>query len=330
MKKEYLDKCPEYLKSFLFYMETILNRSPRTVDAYYVDLRLYLSFLYYKNNSLPLDTENVDISNLPIEYLKKATLNDIYEYLHFVSRERNNNAKTRARKTSSLRRFYNYLTVKAGLLSTDPTKELEMPSQKKSLPKYLTLEESFTILNGVNTADKERDYCILTLFLNCGMRLSELVGINLSDIRDTGEGTTLRLLGKGNKERIVYLNVACVAAVKAYLEVRGKDKKVIKDKNALFLNRSGARLSGRRVEQIIEKILADNGLSGRGLSPHKLRHTAATMLYQHSGVDILVLKELLGHANVGTTEIYTHLSNKELKKAADNSPFSSPKRRLDK
>ena len=213
MKKEYLDKCPEYLKSFLFYMETILNRSPRTVDAYYVDLRLYLSFLYCKNNSLPLDTENVDISNLPIEYLKKATLNDIYEYLHFVSRERNNNAKTRARKTSSLRRFYNYLTVKAGLLSTDPTKELEMPSQKKSLPKYLTLEESFTILNGVNTADKERDYCILTLFLNCGMRLSELVGINLSDIRDTGEGTTLRLLGKGNKERIVYLNVACVAAV---------------------------------------------------------------------------------------------------------------------
>lgn len=323
MKKEILDKCPEYLKNFLFYMETILNRSPKTVDAYYVDLKLYLTFLYCKNKGIPFGSENVDISSLPIDALKKATLNDIYEYLHFVSRDRGNNAKTRARKASSLRRFYNYLTVKAGLLQVDPTKELELPSQKKSLPKYLTLEESFSLLNGVNTPDKDRDFCILTLFLNCGMRLSELVGINLSDIRETSEGTTLRLLGKGNKERIVYLNIACQAAIKSYLEVRGKDKKVIKDKNALFLNRNGGRLTGRRVEQIIEQILKDNGLSGRGLSPHKLRHTAATMLYQHSGVDILVLKELLGHANVGTTEIYTHLSNKELKKAAYSSPFSA-------
>lgn len=327
MKKEYLNNCPDYLKSFLFYLETILNRSTKTVDAYYVDLRLYLSFIYCKNKGIDFSDEKVDISSVPIEYVKNATLNDIYEYLHFVSRERNNNAKTRARKASSLRRFYNYLTVKAGLFELDPTKELEIPSQKKSLPKYLTLEESYTILNNVTTPDPERDFCILTLFLNCGMRLSELVGINLSDIRDTGEGTTLRLLGKGNKERIVYLNSACIAAVNAYKEVRGKDKKVIKDKNALFLNRNGGRLTGRRVQQIVEKILADNGLSGRGLSPHKLRHTAATMLYQHADIDILVLKELLGHVNVGTTEIYTHLSNKELKKAADASPFVEVKKR---
>ncbi len=325
MNKEYLFDCPEYLKSFLFYMETILNRSPRTVDAYYVDLRVYLRFLYCKNNGIALDSEDVKISSVPLDYVKAATLGDIYEFLHYASAERNNNPKTRARKASALRRFYKYLTVKAGLFETDPTKELEMPSVKKSLPKYLTLEESYEILHNINTSEKERDYCMMILFLSCGMRLSELVGINLSDIRRTPDGVSLRLLGKGNKERIVYLNEACISAVDSYLEVRGRDKKEIKAKNALFLSRSGDRISARRVEQITEKILADNGLSGRGLSPHKLRHTAATMLYQHSGVDILVLKELLGHANVGTTEIYTHLSNKELKKAADSSPFAKAK-----
>ena len=325
MNKNNLNSCPEYLRSFLYYMETILNRSPRTVDGYYVDLRLYLKFLWCKNKGLPFDTEDVDISEVPLEYVKKATLGDIYEYLHYVSSERSNNPKTRARKVSSLRRFYKYCTVKAGLFEDDPTKELEIPSLKKSLPKYLTLEESYELLHNVVTPDKERDYCILILFLSCGMRLSELVGINLSDIRRTSDGVSLRLLGKGNKERIVYLNDACVSAIDSYLAVRGKDKKEIKDKDALFIGRTGSRLTGRRVEQITERILRDNGLSGRGLSPHKLRHTAATMLYQHSNVDILVLKELLGHANVGTTEIYTHLSNKELKKAADNSPFANAK-----
>ncbi len=330
MNKQHLSTCPEYLKNFLFYMETILNRSPRTVEAYYVDLKLYLRFLYCKNTGADMEKDDIDVSNMPIDYVKSARLADIYEYLHYVSSERSNNAKTRARKASSLRRFYKYCTVKAGLFEDDPTKELEIPTLKKSLPKYLTLEESYEVLHNVSTSEPERDFCMMVLFLSCGMRLSELVGINLSDIRRGPEGVSLRLLGKGNKERIVYLNDACVEAIDRYLEVRSRGKKEIKDKNALFLGRFGTRITGRRVEQITEEILRSCGLGHRGLSPHKLRHTAATMLYQHSNVDILVLKELLGHANVGTTEIYTHLSNKELKKAADASPFASAKPKKEK
>ena len=215
-------------------------------------------------------------------------------------------AKARSRKVSAIRSFYKYLTVSSGKLAENPMLNLETPKLKKTLPKYLTLEQALELLTHVETNFTERDFCIITLFLNCGMRLSELCGINIHDIRDN----QLKLLGKGNKERIVYLNGSCIDAVNNYLAVLNSGEKVKRvDKNALFLNRNGKRISPRRVEQIVEHCLKEAGLDGMGISPHKLRHTAATLLYQDAGVDIRVLKELLGHESLSTTEIYTHVSN---------------------
>lgn len=210
------------------------------------------------------------------------------------------------------------------LIEENPAKNLEIPSGKKTLPKYLTLEQSVELLNAVDGSFKSRDYCMITLFVNCGMRLSELVGINLSDIRDN----TLKLFGKGRKERIVYLNQACIDAVAAYLNDRNK-LKIIKDNNALFLTRNGTRIGNRGVEKIVEANLRKAGLSGMGISPHKLRHTAATIMYQYGNVDIRVLKEILGHVNVGTTEIYTHVSDKQLEKASQSTPLSNLKPKTD-
>ena len=197
---------------------------------------------------------------------------------------------------------------------------MEVPKIKKSLPKYLTLEQSLELLNSIETGAPERDYCMITLFLNCGMRLSELVGINISDIQDN----TLRLIGKGNKERIIYINQACLDAIQNYLNVRNQQPG-IKDKNALFLTRNGTRIGARRVEKIVEEVLRKAGMANQGFSVHKLRHTAATLMYQHGNVDIRILKDVLGHANLGTTEIYTHISNQQMESAMNQSPLSKVK-----
>lgn len=314
------EDCPEILRNYLFYLETIKGRSPRTVNGYYIDIRTFLRFWKVHRNlvdaSIPI--EEITIHDITGDDLKSITLSDVYEFLHYAMNGRDNMSSTRARKVSSLRGFFKYLTNNLNLLSENPLKNLEVPSIKKSLPKYLTLEQSLELLRTAENSEfKERDYCIITLFLNCGMRLSELVGLNLSDIGDQ----TLRLLGKGNKERIVYLNDACTAALKDYLLWRNS-RENIKDKKALFITSRGTRISTRWVEKIIEKALAAAGLGGMGLSVHKLRHTAATMMYQHGHVDIRVLKEILGHANLGTTEIYTHVSNEQMQSAAEKSPLS--------
>ena len=206
-------------------------------------------------------------------------------------------------------------------LEENPALNLELPSVRKSMPKYLTLEQSLDLLNSVDgsmdSEFQERDYCILTLFLNCGMRLSELVGINLQDIRDN----TLRLLGKGNKERIIYLNQTCMDAIADYLSVRSRQEKIV-DKQALFISQRGTRISARRVQMIVEMYLKKSGLGGMGYSVHKLRHTAATLMYQYGQIDIRVLKDILGHVNLGTTEIYTHVSNTQMEHAADSNPLN--------
>jgi len=307
---------PSYVKDFLFYQEIVKGRSPRTVEAYYIDIRTFLRFLKSKNNLVAKSTEfgEIQIADTPIELIQKVTLTDVHEFLHFLNRERGNSAKTRARKATVLRVFFKYLNTKTTLLPENPITELELPSQKKSLPKFLTLEQSIELLNTVESSTPERDYCILTFFLNCGMRLSELVGINLNDI----SGNTLRVLGKGNKERIIYLNDACLAAFNAC-----KDKRPdIRSTTALFVSRNGNRISRRRVQEIVELALKRAGLENAGLSAHKLRHTAATLMYQHGGVDIRVLKEILGHENLATTEIYTHVSSQQIESAVSKSPLS--------
>ena len=318
--------APQLLRDYLIYMSTIKGRSPRTVEAYYNDLRLFLRYLMATRSGTPLPTddpnlESISFASISEEMILSARLSDAYSFLAYVQSVNQNNAKTRARKVSSLRGFYKYLQSKAGRLEENPMEQLEIPAQRKSLPKYLTLDESLHLLESIEGKDRERDYCIITILLNCGIRLSELVGIKLSDIRDD----TLTVLGKGNKERMVYLNSACLNAIAEYLAVRPEPPKDADKPYLLVSSRTRAPLTPRRVEQIVETHLKAAGLGGRGYSPHKLRHTAATLMYQYGGVDIRVLKEILGHVNLGTTEIYTHVSNDQIANAADRNPLSHVK-----
>lgn len=320
--------CPPSVRDFLKYELTIKGLSPRTVNAYYIDLRTFFRYLYLHRNHLDLDTplDKIDLSEIDIEFIRKIDKAEIYNFLFHATQERDNAAVTRARKLSSMRGFFKYLTSKMGLLDKNPMDDVEMPIRKKRLPKYLTLDESLELLNNIQSDYPERDYCVLTLFLNCGMRLSELVALNITDRKDD----TLRVVGKGNKERIIYLNNACSASLDTLLESRASLSR-LKDKKALFVSkRTGERLSARRVQQIVNDCLKSAGLDGKGYSVHKLRHTAATLMYQHGNVDLLSLKEMLGHADVSTTEIYTHLDSAQLKEAADSSPLANVAPQADK
>lgn len=323
MNNSYTEDCPSYLSDFLFHLKVVKARGERTVEAYYIDIRTFLRYLKLSNKLVPADTplSEITIKDVPIELLQNFTLNNAYEFLYYASSDLNNTTTTRARKTSALKQFFNFLHKKAGLLKTNPLVDLEIPAVKNKLPKYLTLEDSIELLSKVDGENAERNYCILTLFLNCGMRLSELVGLNFRDINL--ENRTMRLLGKGNKERIIYLNDACVSALQSYFKVRPQAPK---EPNAIFLSKQKTRISKRRVQQIVEESLAAANLDNKGVTTHKLRHTAATLMYQHGNVDPLVLKEILGHKSIATTEIYTHLSNENMKKAANSSPLANVKK----
>ncbi len=325
MKPELLAEAPPIIKEFLGYVGTIKGKSPKTVEEYFLDLRTF--FRYIKKSrglvSPTAEFEEISISDIDLSLIKTVTLTQVYEYMNYLGSDRLNKASTRSRKVSSLRTFFKYLTNKTGKLAVNPVEELETPKLKRSLPKYLTLEQSLELLSKVEGPTKERDYCILVLFLNCGMRLSELVGLNLNDVR---HGTsTMKITGKGNKERIVYLNDACIDAIDRYVAVRPKDALI--DKNALFISKQHKRISPKTVQYLVKKYLALIDLGGPGYSVHKLRHTAATLMYQHGHVDIRVLKDILGHENLGTTEIYTHLSDEQMANAAKANPLSNVKQR---
>lgn len=324
MNSEYFNMSPPLIKDFLGYMQNVQNKSSKTVDSYFIDLRTFFRYLKksYGLISEDVEFEKITIDDVDINLISKTTLSDVYEFLNFTIEDRNNNAATRSRKISSLRGFFGYLT-KLGIIKNNPVKDLEVPKQKKRLPKYLTLEESLELLNTVDGRYKERDYCILTLFLNCGLRLSELTGLNLSSINKSSN--TLRVIGKGNKERILYLNDACMSAIENYIKVRPVDG--VTDKNALFISKNYKRISPRAVENIVYKYLDKIGLKSEGYSVHKLRHTAATLMYQHGNVDVRVIQEVLGHENLGTTQIYTHLSNKQIENASKANPLSKVKQK---
>jgi site-specific recombinase XerD len=267
--------------------------------------------------------EEINILDIDINQIRTVKLLDVFEYMNYLVSERKNMASTRSRKVSSLKSFFKFLTNKAQQLDINPMEELETPKKKKSLPIFLTLEQSKLLLNIVDQyggSNRERDYCIITLFLNCGMRLSELVGVNINDIRLDG---TLKITGKGDKERIIYVNDACKTAIDRYLNIRLNYK--AKDKNAMFISRNNNRISPKTVQFLLNKYLTLSGLQGQGFSVHKLRHTAATLMYQYGDVDIRILKDILGHENLGTTEIYTHLSDKQMQDAVKSNPLSDIK-----
>lgn len=314
----YKAESPQPVREFLVYHDTIKGQSSATVDSYYLDLRTFTRYLMIERNLVPRDTpfEQIEIKNIGIDLYAAVSLSDVYDFLAFLSRDRELNAKSRARMITTLKGFYNYMTVKTKQITNNPVLNLDAPKLPKTLPSYLTLEESQRLLQAVDGRNKARDYCILCLFLNCGLRISEMVGLNLTDIRKDH----LLIHGKGSKERIVYLNKACTDALENWLE----ERKCIQsnDVNAVFLSSRRKRISVDSVQLMVRNTLLKAGLDASRISPHKLRHTAATLMLQH-GVDVRTLQEVLGHENLNTTQIYTHIGNAELKRAADANPLSA-------
>ena len=320
--------CPQVLREFLIYHETIKGQSPLTISEYYLDLRLFLRFIKLMRNDMPINTdlETISIKDVDLNFIRDIDTSDIFDFLSYLANDRPLNPETpmtdhgisatsRARKLSAIKSFYKYLTVRTKQLSENPVADMEYPKLRKSLPKYLTMEQSAALLQAVSGANEKRDYAILMLFLNCGIRRSELVGLNLTDVYED----RIRVVGKGNKERFVYFGTACRKAIDSYMAERSK--KTLSDNRALFGSRDGNRISVTAVHRLVKKALLQAGLDSTQFSAHKLRHTAATMMLS-GGVDVKTVQEVLGHENLNTTQIYTHIENTELKIAAEANPLS--------
>ena len=316
--KKYAD-APQILKDFLTYHETIKGQSQRTISEYYLDLRMFLRFIKLMRNDMPIHTnlDDIDIRDVTLDFIRPITSSDVFDFLSYLANDRADGIESaaRARKLSAIKSFYKYLTVRTKQLTENPVADLEYPKLRKSLPKYLTMEQSAALLRSVSGQNEKRDYAILMLFLNCGIRRSELVGLNISDVYED----RIRVVGKGNKERIVYFGAACRKAIDAYLPER--NKKVLSDNRALFGSRDGNRISVTAVHRLVKKHMLAAGLDATQYSAHKLRHTAATMMLS-GGVDVKTVQEVLGHENLNTTQIYTHIENTELKIAAEANPLS--------
>ena len=317
-----ISNAPTILKDFLSYHETVKAHSAKTVDEYFLDMRTFFRYLKRSRGLVSPDTpwDSISIADVDLELVGSVSLSEIYDYLIFLSRERQLNTASLARKIAAIRSFYRYLTSKAHLLEENPVQELDSPRMKKTLPRYLTLEESLTLLDAVQGKNKERDYYILMLFLNCGLRISELVNLNVSDI----QGDTIRVLGKGNKERILYLNDGCKAALESYLTVRAMLS--LQHEPALFVSNRRTRITRAGVHKMVKKYLLTAGLDASKYSAHKLRHTAATLMLQN-GVDVRTLQEVLGHDHLNTTQIYTHISNDDLQIAAKANPLADARQK---
>ena len=321
-----IDTLPEIARQYLMYLTTIKGSSKLTVKEYIFDLRVFLRFM--KKRKLKSEQEfdefeKIDVTDIDLDFIKTINKSDIFEFLFFMSEQRENINNSRARKLSAVKGFFKYLSNQVNKLEVNPAENIESPTIKQALPKFLSLDESIALLNTIQDDEKNkskiRDYCIVTLFLNCGMRLSELVGINLSDI--AADFSTIRILGKRRKERYVYLNQPCKDALLDYLESRKKEE-TVKDENALFITRQKGRISNSTVQKMIDRSFSKAGLADKNYSTHKLRHTAATLMYQYGNVDTRVLQEILGHEQLNTTQIYTHVANAQLAEAANKNPLA--------
>ena len=327
-----IETMPPIVRDFASYKLTIQGCSKKTVNEYLSDLNLFFRYLYAKRYGVDIYSdffEKIDISKLENEFIFSVRTDEIYEFFIYVSNERRNQAAAKARKLSAIKSFYKFICQKRRLMDSNPAIDIETPKKKQTLPKFLSIEESVALLEAVQndkeSKTRERDYCIITLFLNCGMRLSELCGINLNDL--DRELRSLRVIGKGNKERVIYLNDACRDALKRYLIIRRSDEYAKINVPALFLSKRNQRISDKTVQWLVYKYLEMAGLDYKHYSVHKLRHTAATLMYQTGKVDVRVLKEILGHEQLNTTQIYTHVSNKGMEDAITANPLASVKRK---
>ncbi len=323
-----LNTLPSLVREFASYKSVIQNASEKTVSEYLLDLRTFFRFLRARDLHIPTESEEfeaIDISNIDLEYIKNITMEDIYEFLMYADHTRGNMAAAKSRKLSAIKGFFKYLTVKRMMLEENPAANIETPKRQQALPKYLSLQESLALLNcvknDVDSKSRVRDFAIITLFLNCGMRLSELVGINLNDV--DRQLRSLTVTGKGNKQRIVYLNEACKDALGDYLDERLSELHIKADTPALFLSNREQRISVKTVQWLVYKYLDMAGLESKHYSVHKLRHTAATLMYQSGNVDVRVLKDILGHEQLNTTQIYTHVSNRSMEEAMAQNPLAN-------
>lgn len=309
-------ELPPLLRDFLVYHETIQGHSGKTVDEYCLDMRMYFRFLKIHQNIVPKDVpfDEIPIDDVTLSLVRQVSLTDIYAFMNYLSQARHLGPSARARKVATLRSFYRYLTSKAKLLTDNPIQDLDSPRLKKLLPKYLSLDESIQLLESIEEPNAQRDYCILLLFMSCGLRLSELVNLNLTDYR----GEQLRVLGKGNKERMIFLSEACQEALEDWLSVRSSGAAI--DDRALFLSRRHSRMTNSAIHYMVKQRLLKAGLDYTQYSSHKLRHTAATLMLQN-GVDVRTLQEVLGHEHLNTTQIYTHVDNESLRIAAKACPL---------
>ena len=322
-----IEDYPSVLREFASYKSVIQGCSDKTVSEYLSDLRTFFRWLHATENKLPTQGEEFDsmgIMHVDVDYIKGITTDRIYEFLVFTGTVRGNAGAAKARKLSAIKAFYKYLTVKRHLLENNPAADIETPKKKKALPKHLSLEECRVLLDAIKndtaSPNRVRDWCMITLFLNCGMRVSELAGISLPDL--DREYRSLRVIGKGNKERIIYLNEACRAALTQYMQVRRQEKYQKNTDKALFLSERCQRISVKTIQYTVYKYLDLAGLGAKHYSVHKLRHTAATLMYQSGEVDVRVLKEILGHEQLNTTQIYTHVANKDMEEAMAANPLA--------
>lgn len=322
MNLDQITDAPDILMEFLEYHSTVRGHSDRTVAGYYLDLKILFRFLKRRRHLVPMDTpfNEIDITDVDLDFIKATKIEELYRYQSFSPEKMNSanalSAASRCRRTSSVKSFFNYLTTKRHLLDYNVCQELDMPKRQASLPRYLEESECERLLAACDGPYELRDYCILMLFLSCGLRISELVSLNVTDIYEDH----LRVLGKGNKERVVYFAEGCREALDDYLSVRNVEKMKDSDKNALFISQKNCRFGARGIQQMLEKKLLLAGLDPTRYSPHKLRHTAATLMLKN-GVDTRALQEVLGHSNLNTTQIYTHLDNAALHEAAMANPI---------
>lgn len=312
----YDEELPSLLNEFLGYLLTVKGKSMNTINGYKVDLRLFLKFLKKLKCKLKEDIEEIDISDIDEEFIKNIRLGDLYSFVNYITLKRDNGTYARARKTAAIKSFFIYLETKLKIIKDNPARELETPKMNKRHPVYLTLDQSKRLLNNIDGRNKERDYAIIVLFLNCGLRLSELVSIDINKIK----GDTLTVVGKGNKERTVYLNDACIRAINGYLAIRPREG--LTDKEALFLSERKRRIDKTTIEKLVKKYVKSAGLYEENYTPHKLRHTAATLMYKYGNVDIRALQQILGHESVSTTQIYTHIDDERLRAAVRSNPLA--------